>query len=158
MTTPPLNAVLRQARRLATEDTASAQADRRLLARFAQFRDEEAFEALLSRHGPLVWGVCRRVLPGRADAEDVFQAVFLALTRKAASLHTPDSLGGWLYSVARRIALRVRAGNARRSACEAQAPPRQGADPLSELTGRELCAVLDEELGHLPEGLRAPLV
>src|SRR5262249_14934114 len=114
--------------------------------------------ALLGPHGPVVGGVRRRVLPRRADGEDVFQPVFLAPTRKAASLHTPDSLGGWLYSVARRIALRVRAGNARRPACEAQAPPRQGADPLSELTGRELCAVLDEELGHLPEGLRAPLV
>src|SRR5690606_9460911 len=74
--------------------------DVELLLRFAERRDEGAFEALLQRHGPAVWGLCRRALPTEADAEDVFQATFLELARKAGSLRRPASVGGWLFAVA----------------------------------------------------------
>src|SRR6478672_6660914 len=76
--------------------------DGELLDRFVQSGDEQAFEALLVRHGPMVLGVCRRVLGNRHDAEDAFQATFLILARKAASLSRRECLASWLYTVASR--------------------------------------------------------
>src|SRR5262245_3390212 len=82
--------------------------DAELLGEFIRDRDEAAFEELLRRHGPMVWAVCRRVLHARADAEDAFQATFLILVRKAATLSQRDALAGWLHGVARRTALKAR--------------------------------------------------
>src|SRR5947209_5921500 len=84
-------------------DTRSA--DRELLERFVASRDEAAFEALLHRHGPMVLGVCRRVLSSSHDAEDAFQATFLVLARKAGSIRQRVSIGPWLHGVASRLAL-----------------------------------------------------
>src|SRR5262245_36886582 len=81
--------------------------DRELLERFAQLGDESAFEVLLRRHGPLVLGVCRRVL-GKDDADDAFQATFLVLARKAAATAWRDSVAGWLHRTAHQIAVRAR--------------------------------------------------
>src|SRR5687767_7438134 len=83
--------------------------DDELLARFVAARDEAAFEALVRRHGPLVYGVCRRILSDAATAEDAFQATFLILLRRADGLRRGGRLGPWLYGVARRVALRARA-------------------------------------------------
>src|SRR5579871_4056223 len=132
--------------------------DGQLLARFTATRDEAAFAALVERHGPMVLGVCRRVLGNRPDAEDAFQAAFFALTRHAASVRKAGSLAAWLYGAALRVALKVR-----KSASRTPDPARLAgrtpiADPLAEITARELVAVIDAELARLPDTLRAPIV
>src|SRR5215471_15050818 len=81
--------------------------DRVLVERFATERDEAAFAALVRRHGPLVLSVCRRVLCQEQEAEDVFQAVFLVLCRKAGALRHKEAVGPWLFGVAHRLALRA---------------------------------------------------
>src|SRR5688572_4003394 len=99
---------------------AGAPSDRQLLTAFIRNRDEAAFEALVLRHGALVLGLCRRLLGNEHDAADVFQAVFLVLARKAASVRSPDVLGTWLYNVAYRTAIRARAIRHKRKAREGQ--------------------------------------
>src|SRR6478672_87945 len=96
-----LSPVLRHVRALGGATPPPNLDDRHLLDRFARHRDEAAFAALVRRHGPMVLGVCRRVLRDRHAAEDAFQATFLLLARKAGSLRQPDRLGPWLYGVAR---------------------------------------------------------
>jgi RNA polymerase sigma factor (sigma-70 family) len=132
--------------------------DRHLLDRFVRQRDEAAFAALVQRHGPMVLGVCRRVLDHAQDAEDAFQATFVVLVRKAPTLAKPELLGNWLYGVACRIARKAKAEAARRSHHERQAAPMTKADPLLEVAWRELRSLLDEELQRLPPKYRAPLV
>src|SRR5262245_21578369 len=100
----PLRTVLRQVRRLAGSSEATRSEDRQSLERFISRRDEAAFEGLVRRHGPMVLGVCRRVLHDPQDAEDAFQATFLVLVRKAHSLGRRDLLANWLYGVACRTA------------------------------------------------------
>ena len=97
----PLNPLLRHVRTLVGPGAAPPDAE--LLRRYLARRDEEAFAALVRRHGPLVLGVCRRLLPSSHDVEDVFQATFLALARQARSLRHQRALAGWLHSVARRL-------------------------------------------------------
>jgi RNA polymerase sigma factor (sigma-70 family) len=129
--------------------------DGELLRRYAEARDEAAFTALLRRHGKLVWGAALRRTSDRQAAEDVFQATFLTLARRAGRLDGRASLAGWLYTVGVRLARRA----ARRRPVEAidQAPdPRPG--PLADLSARELLTVIDDELGRLPERLRLPVV
>jgi RNA polymerase sigma factor (sigma-70 family) len=131
--------------------------DRELVQRFADQRDEAAFAALVGRHGGMVLGVCRRVLGNDDDAEDVFQATFLVLSRKAVALVKKDAVGPWLFGVAHRLALKARQ-QARRQPPRNRSPVRHPGDPLDELTVREAQAVLDEELARLPERERGPLV
>jgi RNA polymerase sigma factor (sigma-70 family) len=130
-----------------------------LLARFAHKRDEAAFAELVRRHGGLVLGVARRQLADRQQAEDVFQTTFLALARQAARLGQPPSLVNWLYTVALRHARKALARAARKvSLAQRLPPPTPPADPLAEISGRELVAVIDDELARLPEAYRVPLL
>ena len=86
-----------------------------LLERYLERRDEVAFEGLVARHGPMVMGVCRRMLADQTDADDAFQATFLVLVRRAHQLGPGDAIGPWLYGVAARVAMRARSEAARRT-------------------------------------------
>jgi RNA polymerase sigma factor (sigma-70 family) len=134
------------------------QSDRQMLERFAATRDEAAFAALVERHAPLVWGVCRRVLGHEHDAEDAFQATFLVLARRAGSVRWRDDIGNWLYAVAVKVARKARARAERRRSREREAQPMPNRDAFSEADRNELRAVLDEEIAYLPEKYRRPVV
>jgi RNA polymerase sigma factor (sigma-70 family) len=153
---PARSTLLNQLRRL-TEPAAPV-SDAALLKAFLTRRDSEAFAALVRRHGPLVLGVCRRVLRHEQDAEDAFQATFLILSRHAHTLRRPEALAAWLHDVARHTALRARASAARRRQREQGAALPPATDLLDELSARELLAVVDEELARLPEAYRLPLL
>jgi RNA polymerase sigma factor (sigma-70 family) len=131
--------------------------DRDLLQRFRERREAAAFHVLLRRHGPMVFEVCRGVLGNEANAADAFQATFLILARKAASIRKAASVGNWLHSVAYRTALQARAQEAARKKSEAQAPARHLSEP-DDWTWREVRAALHEEPSRLPERYRAALV
>jgi RNA polymerase sigma factor (sigma-70 family) len=103
----------------------------------------------------MVWGACRRILPCTSDAEDVLQATFLLLARKAATLRDHDAVGSWLYGVAHRLSLQARSAAALRTAREALASPRPSPDPLGEISLRETQQLFDEALTRLPEKCRA---
>jgi RNA polymerase sigma factor (sigma-70 family) len=150
MSDPSLVPVLRHVRGLAGLPAGDAE----LLERFVGQRDPAAFEALLRRHGPLVWRVCRRLLR-HEQAEDVFQATWLVFARRAASIRKPGSLSCWLHGVAHRLAGRARKQGRRRAALPAPPPP---ADPAREAAWRELGEAVEQELGGLPERFRAPLL
>jgi RNA polymerase sigma factor (sigma-70 family) len=152
-----MNAMVCCLRRAALPVRGGNLSDGRLLGRFLAAGDEQAFEVLVRRHGPMVLGVCRRILHGFHDAEDAFQATFLVLVRKAATLVGQAALGNWLYGVAYRTAQKARVAAARRRAKEKQmARP----EALGE-TGdqwRELRSLIDQELSRLPDKYRAPVV
>lgn len=152
----PATTVLRFLRRLTDRDTGRA-SDAQLLARFALDRDEAAFAALVAQHGPMVLGVCLRVLGDAHAADDAFQATFLVLVRKAGTIAQPERLGSWLYGVAHRIAVKARAASARRQArmCELTDLPAPSCD---ELLWHDLRPVLDEEINRLPDRFREPFV
>jgi RNA polymerase sigma factor (sigma-70 family) len=155
----PQPTLLRLARRLHGQP--SPPPDRLLLARFARDRDQSAFAALVARHGPLVLGVCRRLL-GEAAADDAFQATFLLLARKARAAGRGGSVAPWLYGVALRVARNARRSAERRRRREAHAarPDRspEAAGPAAALTWRDIRRALDEELGRLPGPQRSALV
>jgi RNA polymerase sigma factor (sigma-70 family) len=130
--------------------------DSELLARFVTSRDPAAFEAPVARHGPMVLRVCRNVLGNLHDAEDAFQATFLVLARKAASVRPTGYLAAWLHGVACRIALAAR--RRRREGLTLDlVPPDSSPDPLAELTAREALRILEEEVQRLPEAYRLPV-
>jgi RNA polymerase sigma factor (sigma-70 family) len=131
--------------------------DGQLLARFVAARDEASFAALVRRHGPMVLGVCRRVLGHFHDAEDAFQATFLILARKAASVVKRESLGCWLYQVAYHTALEASATSARRRARER--PMKHMPQPeVAPAEAQDWRPLLDRELSRLPEKYRAAVV
>lgn len=140
----------------------SVTTDRELLERFLQRREEAAFAALIERHGPMVFGVCRRVLRDEHEAEDAFQATFLVLARRAASIRRRDAVSHWLYGVAYRVASKLKARTFARREKEkvlAQLPSAlPNSDPIPLVIWRELRVVLDEELSQLPDKYRAPIV
>jgi RNA polymerase sigma factor (sigma-70 family) len=150
--------VVRFLRRLVGEGRGGGVTDGQLLERFVRGRDEAAFAVLVERHGPLVLGVCRRVLDDAHAAEDAFQATFLVLVRKAGSIARPEQLGNWLYGVAYRTAARARGAAARRRAHERRAAERTAGPAAPEPEWPDLRAVLDEELARLTQRYRAPLV
>jgi RNA polymerase sigma factor (sigma-70 family) len=152
-----LPGVLDFIRRLASGSADSAHSDRHLLARFIQECDESAFAVLVRRHGPLVWGVCRRILEREQDAEDAFQAVFLVLARRAGAVRWHHDIGSWLYGVAYRIARKAR-GQSLRRAARIGPLPEVAAATAEEEEWTQLRPVLDEEINRLPEKYRMPIV
>jgi RNA polymerase sigma factor (sigma-70 family) len=152
-----LQTVLRRLRRLAAPPAAGL-TDAQLLGRFVAGGDEAAFELLLRRHGGMVLGLCRRLSRHEQDAEDAFQATFLALARKARSIGKPASLGSWLYKVAYRAALSARARAVRRAAVEVPLAAEPVADPVPAADWHDLRPVLDAEIHRLPDRYRVPFV
>ncbi len=151
-------AVLQQLRRLVLAGDPSGPADAELLQKFLAGRDEAAFEALVRRHGPMVFGVCRRLLADAGDAEDAFQATFLVFVQRAGSIRKPEQVGSWLYGVAYRTARKARARAARRRGRQRSLTDFAVEDPVPEIIWRELRPVFEEELNALPERFRAPIV
>src|SRR5947209_10255204 len=146
---PPL---LQHVRRLA----AAASSDEQLLDDFLARRSDEAFAALLGRHGPMVLNVCRRILHDAHAAEDVFQATFLVLADRAGAIHRRESLAGFLHGVAYRLAVRAR----RRplQSLPAAVGDNKAVGPAEGLAWKEMLGILDQELGRLSDRYRAPLV
>jgi RNA polymerase sigma factor (sigma-70 family) len=155
--TAQTNPLLRLVRRLTT-GTLAELPDARLLERFVAGRDQAAFAALVRRHGPVVLGVCQRVLGDAPDADDAFQTTFLVLARKAASLGRPALVGNWLYGVAYRTAARARSEAARRRGRERPLVEMPITESEAEVVWRDLRPVLDDELSRLPAKYRLPLV
>ncbi len=131
--------------------------DGQLLECFVARRDEAAFEALVRRHGPMVLGVCRRLVGHSQDAEDAFQATFLVLVRKATSIGQRELVGNWLYGTAYRAGLEVKAARRRAKERQVSAMPEPVAIDDAD-AGRELRPVLDQELNRLPDKYRVPVV
>jgi RNA polymerase sigma factor (sigma-70 family) len=158
MANAQLNQVVREIHRLAGHDPGDDLTDGQLLQQFTGGLEEPAFEALVRRHGPMVLGLCRRVLRDAHRAEDAFQATFVVLFRRARFLHGRTSLANWLYTIAYHVALRARADAARRRRQERQVfdMPRTQASP--DHLWHDLQPVLDEELNRLPDKYRGPIV
>src|SRR5262249_19921212 len=133
--------------------------DADLLLRFSDGNDQAAFAALLRRHGGMVLGVCRRALPNLQDAEDACQATFLILARKARSHNRwQASVANWLYATARKVSRHAGVAAQRRARRETRAAVPEVVQAVDGMSGRELLAALDEELGRLPPRYREPLV
>jgi RNA polymerase sigma-70 factor (ECF subfamily) len=153
-----MHSILRHIRRAAIRQAGEGLTDGQLLETFVTRRDEAAFEALLVRHGPMVLGVCRRVLRHEQDAEDAFQATFLVLARKAGSLRSRELLPNWLYGVAHRTALKALSMNVRRRARDREAQHSTWSEVSAVGAWEERLQCLDAELSRLPEKYRAPVV
>lgn len=176
----PLGSVLRQLPTLAASTSKQETTDGQLLDQFLRWQDEAAFAVLLRRHGPLVWGLCGRLLRNPADAADAFQATFLVLARKAGAIRQRHSVASWLYGVAYRLSLKVRAAGVRRRQREQLAgdgvassfgDDSEGTtmldrlasatvhdDPATLAARHDLRTLLDEELERLPAKYREPLI
>ena len=151
-----MNSVIEHLRRAAMGEGAGL-GDGELLGCFIERHDEAALTALVKRHGPMVWGVCRRLL-SHHDAEDAFQATFLVLVRKAASIVPREMVGNWLYGVAHQTALQARRTAARRRAREVQMPVMPETEAVQQDQWTDVQPLLDQELSHLPNIYRAVVV
>src|SRR5438270_7732078 len=153
MVTSQVGKVVQYLRRAVLLQEGAVLTDGQLLGCFIEHRDEAAFAALVRRHGPMVWGVCRRLL-NQHDAEDAFQATFLVLVRRAASVVPRERVANWLYGVAHQTALKARATAARRRGRERPAARVPEPAVADQDRGRELRSLLDEELSRLPDKYR----
>jgi RNA polymerase sigma factor (sigma-70 family) len=155
-----MHAATRELGTLLSEGAVGMLPDGQLLDRFVERSDASAFEAIVKRYGPLVWGVCRRVLRDHHDTEDAFQAAFLVLARKAASVMPREKLGNWLYGVAIQTAMNAHRTRARRRVRER--PAWGMVEPEAEVVEREdaeeALSRLDREVARLPEKYREPII
>jgi RNA polymerase sigma factor (sigma-70 family) len=155
----PMSRLIRSLHKLAGPPDSERLRDEHLLERFVNGRDQAAFELLMWRHGPMVLGVCRRVLRVPQDAEDAFQATWLTFVKKAAAIVHREAVGSWLYQVAYRVALRARADRAKRAAREHIDQDRLAVESaVDPRESGELGRVLDAELSRLPARQRAAFV
>ena len=153
-----MHAAIRELGTLFNEGAVGMLSDGQLLDRFVERREASAFEAIVERYGPLVWGVCRRVLRDHHDAEDAFQATFLVLARRAASVMPREKLGNWLYGVAFQTAMKARATRAKRRVRERPAWEMTEPEAVRDEHADELLSRLDREVARLPEKYRMPII
>jgi RNA polymerase sigma factor (sigma-70 family) len=169
MINAPIQAFCDHMQSLFDVGTCAGLSDGQLLERFLAGRDEAgelAFEALVTRHGPMVMGVCRNVLDDPHDVHDAFQAVFLVLAQRAIAIRNRQSVGSWLHGVAVRVTARARVAGIRRQirdrrtigAAQAVAADAPGAHDASPIERHDRAEVVHQELSHLPEKYRAPVV
>ncbi len=151
LATPDLGRILRG-------ETVAGFSEWQLLERYLECRDETAFEALVARHGPMVLGVCRRMLADCTDVEDAFQATFLVLVRRARHLGPRDAIGPWLYGVATRVALRSRSEAARRRRFQPLTSEVAAVALDRSTASRDIGDILEQELSRLPSKYRHPIV
>src|SRR5205823_3225276 len=156
MATSQMSEVIQHLRRVLRDGAGLA--DGQLLEDYLSRRDEAALAALVLRHGPMVWGVCCRVLRNHQDAEDAFQVTFLVLVRKAASVKPRELLANWLYGVAHQTALKARATAAKRRARERQVMEMPEPEVAPQDLWHDLQPLLDQELSRLPDKYRIPIV
>jgi RNA polymerase sigma factor (sigma-70 family) len=162
-----LELVVREASGLVSDAAGGSASDAELLARFVRARragdglvreSDAAFAELVRRHARLVWAVCRQLVPNHADAEDAFQAVFLALARGADRLRDPHALAAWLHAAAVRASILANRSAARRKARERKAARPEADAPVSEATWAALLAAVHDEVSRLPDVLRVAFV
>src|SRR5712691_10850181 len=158
MATSQISGVIQHLRRTVLLRDGAGLTDGQLLEDYISRRDEAALGALVRRHAPMVWGVCRRVLCNYHDAEDAFQATFLVLVRKAASIASRELLANWLYGVAHQTALKARATAAKRKGRERQVTDMPEPAVTQQDQWCDLQPVLDEELSRLPNKYRGVIV
>jgi RNA polymerase sigma factor (sigma-70 family) len=158
MATAQMDTVLRHLRRAVLRQDGAGWTDGQLLASFIDQKDEAAFEALVRRHGPMVFGVCRRVIRNHHDAEDAFQATFLVLARKASSVKPRERVANWLHGVALRTAMKAKAMTAKRQGREKQVTEMPEPELTQQDQWRDLQPLLDQELNGLPENYRLPIL
>ena len=152
------HAAIQELGTLLTDGAIGTLSDGQLLDRFVERRESSTFEAIVQRYGPLVWGVCRHVLRDHHDAEDAFQATFLVLARKAASVMPREKLGNWLYGVAVQTAMKARSTREKRRVRERQVRERVETEAVPDEHLNELLWRLDREVTRLPEKYRLPIV
>ncbi len=157
MSTNRLTDLIGPLRRTVLQREAALWTDGQLLERYLAERDDLHFELLVERHGPMVFGLCRRLLGDSADAEDAFQATFLVLVKKAGTVRPAARVGNWLYGVAFHTARRARALSARRRLKEKEAAAMRTASPRPDPSA-DLADVLDQELSQLPDKYRTAIV
>ena len=153
-----MNEIVRHLRRAVLRQEEAGLTDGQLLDRFIEHRDEAAVAALVLRHGPMVWGVCRRVLGNHHDTEDAFQATFLVLVRKAGSVRQREMVGNWLYGVAHQTAMKARAMLEKRRARQEQVTDLPETEAPQEDACDDLQPMLDLELSRLPDKYRVAIV
>src|SRR5260370_13986243 len=158
MATRKTSPVLQVIQKIAGKYRNENASDRDLLTRFVETHDQDAFNALVRRHAPMVMGVGLRVLRQYQDAEDVCQATFLLLAKKSNTTAWRASIANWLYQIAYQLSLKARRTAMRRKTHEAEVQPRTPPDALAEITARDLQSALDEELNRLAEKYRTPLI
>jgi RNA polymerase sigma factor (sigma-70 family) len=158
MASGPMGETSRHVRDLFSDGTFVGLGDGLLLARYADTRDEAAFEALVARHGPMVLATCRAVLRHEHDVDDAFQATFLVLARKARTIRAGDALGGWLHRVAYRAAVQASADSRRRRRCEVDATAMTTLSAAHTEPDPDVASIVHEELDRLPDRQRLPVV
>ena len=152
------NLLLDQIRRMATLQQLRQMPDRELLAQFASQNNESAFRVLMDRYSPMVLRVCKRILGNDQDAEDAYQATFFVLASKAGSQHWQESVATWLHGLAVWTARDARRADQRRRLREQKALEKKAVDSSADVSLRETCGFLEEEIARLPEKYRTPLI